>query len=155
MNEFYNEVMKICLAFLTADIIGSVFPNEKALKWSINIITVYVFLSVILNLGSLYNITDFEYNVNQDYINETEVSEVYLSETEKILAERIKTALNSVYIECEKIEPLLKMDENGEVSVDSLIIKLKYKSDIERAKIVINELFKYSQNFKTEIVADG
>ena len=60
-----------------------------------------------------------------------------------------------MYIECEKIEPLLKMDENGEVSVDSLIIKLKYKSDIERAKIVINELFKYSQNFKTEIVADG
>ena len=155
MNEFYNEVMKICIAFLTADIISSVFPNEKALKWCINIITVYVFFSAVLSFGNIYSIYDIEFYENHEQISETDVSDLYLSETEKILSQRIKTALSSVYIECNETEPLLKMNENGEVYMDSLIIKLKYKSDVERAKIVIKDLFKYSQNFKTEIIADG
>lgn len=155
MNDIYSEVMKICIAFLTADIISSVFPNEKALKWCINVITVYVFFCAVLNFGSLHSVYDFNFYENQEQISETEVSDFYLNETEKILSKRIKTALSSVYIECNQTEPLLKINEKGEVYMDSLIIKLKYKSDIERAKIVIKDLFKYSQNFKTEIVADG
>ena len=157
MNDFYNEVMKICISFVTADIMGSLFPNEKALKWCINIITVYVFLGVIFNFGNVYNSFDFNLNssINSELISETEVNDLYLSETEKILSERINTALKSVYIECDKIEPLLKINEKNDVYLDSLIINLKYKSDIERAKIVIKELFKYSEHFKTEIVADG
>ena len=155
MSDFYNEVMKICLSFLTADIISSVFPDEKALKWCINIITVYVFFSAVLNLGSLYNISDFEYKENYEYVSEAEVNDLYLSETEKIIKNRLEVALDSVYIEYNRIEPLLKMNESGEVYMDSLIIKLKYKSDTQRTKIVINELFAYSKNFKTEITADG
>ena len=154
MNEIYITVIKLCETFLLAELICALFPSDRSLRFSINLITVFLFISIVSNISALN--FDFNLNISESVSEYREDAEnLYLSETEKLLTKRIEASLNSVYIECENLTPYLKIDESGEVYLDSLEVNLKYKSDIERAKAVIRELFKNSKSYKIEVKADG
>ena len=152
MNEVYASIVKLCQTFLVTEIICSLFPGEKSLKWCLNIITVYIFLSLILNIGGVN--FDFDFT-SKEVLKEYNTENVYLNETERILTKKIKNSLDSVLVEYESIEPILNITESDEVKLNKIIVKLKYKSDRERARAVIKALVNSPYDFDIEVISDG
>ena len=152
INDVYSSLIKLCQTFLTAEILCSLFPKEKSLKWCLNIVTVYIFVSLIINIGNI----NFDFEINKKSVTaEYETETLYLSETEKILKKKIENSLSSVYVEYENIEPVLSIAENGEVKLSKIRIELKYKSDRERARAVIKTLINTPYNYEIEVTDDG
>ena len=113
-------------------------------------VTVYIILSLLINMGSIdFN---FEYKL-EDIRTEESIDNLYLSESEKALSQNMKDVLESVYIEVDDVEPVLEINEEGTVALKSLCVRLKYKSDIERARAVIRNVFEYSKEFEIEVIA--
>lgn len=150
MENLYPVILNLCQTFLITELFCSLIPEEKALKWCINIVTVYIILSLLINMGSIdFN---FEYKL-EDIRTEESIDNLYLSESEKALSQNMKGVLESVYIEVDDVEPVLEINEEGTVALKSLCVRLKYKSDIERARAVIRNVFEYSKEFEIEVIA--
>lgn len=154
MEEIKTIVLTACSALILGEIIYFLTPSDKLVDCIYALVYTTVIVCSILSLTK----TDFDFSLQFDaepYKEEVDsyIQEVYLLETEEDLKKTIRDALDVVHIECSSIELLLSMDDEDVLSVDTLEVTLKYKSDIKNAETILTELFGGGIPF--HIKADG
>ena len=133
MNEI---VFTACSVFVVIETVSFLSGSEKAVKTVCSLAVVLVILTSVLAAFEEINISSW--NMSQ---TEVAAEPLYLAETQKILEDQIHSALTAAGITDISEDVILAMDDIREVTVDSVKVGITHPADIERAKIILNELF--------------
>ena len=146
MNEI---IFTACCTVAAIELLSFLVGDDGAFKTVCSLAVVLLIISSFIAVAEEVNF-DVDLKIDQDL----STNELYLSEAQGILRDQVDTALASVGVYDSKTEIILSMDDNNDVSVKVLKIGVKYSADIERAKIVAENMF--SGMVKTEVyLADG
>ena len=146
MNEI---IFTACCTVAAIELLSFLVGDDGAFKTVCSLAVVLLIISSFIAVAEEVNF-DVDLKIDQDL----STNELYLSEAQGILRDQVDTALASVGVYNSKTEIILSMDDNNEVSVEVLKIGVNYSTDIERAKIVAENMF--SGMVKTEVyLADG
>ena len=141
MNEI---IFTACCTVAAIELLSFLVGDDGAFKTVCSLAVVLLIISSFIAVAEEVNL-DVDLKIDQDL----STNELYLSEAQGILRDQVDTALASVGVYNSKTEIILSMDDNNEVSVEVLKIGVNYSTDIERAKIVAENMF--SGMVKTEV----
>lgn len=141
MNEI---IFTACCTVAAIELLSFLVGDDGAFKTVCSLAVVLLIISSFIAVAEEVNF-DVDLKIDQDL----STNELYLSEAQGILRDQVDTALASVGVYNSKTEIILSMDDNNEVSVEVLKIGVNYSTDIERAKIVAENMF--SGMVKTEV----
>ncbi|MFI3325340.1 MAG: hypothetical protein R3Y35_04105 [Clostridia bacterium] len=140
MEEIKSVLFRACVAMIISEIIYYITPKEKLTD------CVYALVYTLVIVGSVLSISfsDYEFvfeetNPYSDEIDEF-IYEYYLIETENELKSIIIEALDVLHIETEEITTIIDVSDDT-VTVVSINVMLSYKSDIDNAIAILDEVF--------------
>ena len=149
MTDMNEIIFTACCTVAAIELLSFLVGDDGAFKTVCSLAVVLLIISSFIAVAEEVNL-DVDLKIEQDL----STNELYLSEAQGILRDQVDTALASVGVYNSKTEIILSMDDNNEVSVEVLKIGVNYSTDIERAKIVAENMF--SGMVKTEVyLADG
>ena len=133
MNEI---IFTVCCTVAAIELLSYLAGDERSFK------TVCGLAVTLLIVSSFFSITE-EINpvIFQGFEQEESVNELYLSEAEKALSDQIVTALSAGGVYGVLPQVILSMDDSGSVEVAGLKVGIKHSADLERAEIILDNLF--------------
>ncbi len=146
MNEI---VFTACSVFVVIETVSFLSGSEKAVKTVCSLAVILVILTSVLSA-----LDEIHISVWNESHTEVSAEPLYLAETQNILEDQIHGALAAAGITDISEEVILAMDDSYEVTVDTVKVGITHPADIERAKIILNELF--SESIECEVyLIDG
>lgn len=133
MNEI---VFTVCCTVAAIELLSYLAGDERSFKTVCGLALTLMILSSFISLAE-----DINLGISQDFLQDTSVNELYLTETERTLNNQIVTALSAGGVYDVYPELILSMDDTGEVDVAALKVGVKYRADLERAEIILDNLF--------------
>ncbi len=141
MNEIKSILLTAIITLISGEILYYITPKNKINDYIYALLYTVMVLSVLLS----YNFSDFglEFEDTSPYSEEVDeiINQIYLLEGEKELENRVIEALSIINIECVGIDAIIKINDSDEIMIEKVEVRLKYRSDIDRAEILLNELF--------------
>lgn len=140
MEEIKSIVFRVCVALIISEIIYYITPKDKLTDSIYALIYTLIIISSVLSVS----FSDYEYvfettNPYSDEIDEY-IYEYYLIETENELKEIILESLDVLFIEVEDINMHIDVSDDT-VTVKSINVVLKYKSDVDNAVVLLEQVF--------------
>lgn len=137
MGELKEIVFSACSTFVIVEIIYFITPKETSIRFLYGLIyTLLISLCVI----SAFNMDYGSFGVQAEF-GSGEVKSMYLTETEKALCAKIEEALAAAGVGTDSVTAYISIDDNDEIEVEGITVKLKYITDYERGRAVLDGLF--------------
>lgn len=92
---------------------------------------------------------DVNFDFDRSFEPDIDIEESYIAETQLILSTKIKDTLASAEIYDVYPEVILSVDDNYEVKVEELKVGVSHSADLQRAKVIVQNLF--SDMAETEV----
>lgn len=140
MEEIKSVIFRMCVALVVSEIIYYITPKDKLTDSVYALIYTLIIVSAVLS----FSFSDYEFvfedtNPYSDEIDEY-VYQYYLIETENELKEIILESLDVLFIEVQDITTYIDVADDT-VTVVSINVTLKYKSDVANAQAILSEVF--------------
>ncbi len=142
MEEINNIILTATITLMSGEILYYITPKSKINDY------IYALLYTVLIFSAVFSFEfeeiKFDFGEDSKYKEEIDefINEMYLLSGEEELKKVISEALSIVNIECVGVDAILSINENDEIAVEKMEVKIKYNFDVTRAKIIIDEIFK-------------
>ena len=133
MNEI---VFTACCTVAAIELLSYLAGKERSFKTVCGLAVTLVIVSLFFSLAE-----EIKPGLSVSFGPKSAVNELYLTETEKVLNDQIVTALSAAGVYDVYPEVILSMDDSGEVEVTALKVGIKHQADLERAEIILDNLF--------------
>lgn len=140
MTVVKEVAFSACMTFVLIEIIYYLTPKDGAVTFIYGLIYTLIIFSAIITVIKM----DFEsYDFYSDFSSDS-VYEMYMTSAEIQLTNQVVEALETIGIEVADVSPKISIDDDDNVTLESIAVKLKYFTDVERAQILLNSLFENS-----------
>lgn len=142
MEPVKEIVFTACVSLIAIELLYFLTPKERITDCVYALLYTVVLVSGILSLVKSDFALDFQVDTGA-YREEVDsyIQDYYLVETEQELKKTIAQALDTVHIGVKSVDLILIIDEEEVLNVDSISVMLGYRSDIERAAVILEQLF--------------
>lgn len=147
LDKLKETVFAVCSSFVFIEII-TFLAKDKTMKFVCSLVYTLVILSALSSAVSFFR-TDLDFSYPDIQYDEESIC---IDNTSMILRDNILKALNAAGISCEDVEIKLDMNDEGEVSVDKLVVITRYDVDRVRSREIVDNLF--SGMVDIEVISD-
>ncbi len=142
MEQINSIIFTATITLMSGEILYYITPKNKINEYIYALLYTVLIISAILSFDT--DSLQFTFNEQSKYQEEIDefINEMYLLSGEEELAKVIQEALAIVNIECTSVDAILSINENDEILIEEMEVKIKYIYDVPRAKIIIDEIFK-------------